>query len=532
MQQILPASNRPAVALDLLDTSMPELLRLVLGAESSSMDSEHPLTDTVDTQTKPANSASVSMGAFGCGDVSSSVNQRARTSDRDRQMGAWTMLATCNWGETAKTHSVAIDRLHLKKRFEQAKGADYADDAIRGESIQLQQHESMATSGGVDEPSGSARTLIHMFEFWTGEYLWRLGPAVSVHSDCNLSAPSPPSSSSSAVNQSPSFGGVAAASSVEFTSVPRHSSRLYSLRTQVESATPLYLGSNLHFSCGLEVKKFTWSRSTEGDGRALHKKTDINFSFSPSSSAFQFPVGVNSDDPLLSHASLSAITVAGSLAGETLEVMQDAIQDSSLLSSAAGTRLTRVPVCSVEFEQGVVREEAWRGFVLLFLPIGPGQRESSSSSLHDLPPTIPLEHVKRGEELESDNGASSPALYNDQYEHQHGTASQWNRLSESLRHRSPSYRMDEVIMVSGSVASNDVHSCGGEVDCDHMSRRGRGPELVRFIDEPTTGVHGVVVRVPVRRLGRPSCDFDSGAGTAQNSNENQLDSIFISWMLK
>ena len=165
-QQLLPATNRSAIPLDLLEREMPELLRLCL-REGSAWGAEGP----------------------------------------------WALLGVCNWGENVKTHPFAFEDTRL-------------------------------LDGGAADDDPHARHAVHVFEFWSSRYALRTVSARGCGDDDLLLA-----------------------------SVAVHSAGLYAVRRLEPGAgVAQYVGSNLHFSCGLEVKAFSVGpRDAAGPRRCAHK---------------------------------------------------------------------------------------------------------------------------------------------------------------------------------------------------------------------------------------------------------------------
>jgi len=238
-QQLLPATNLSAQAVDLLDSETPELLRLRLG-----------LADGSDV--------------LGSGPV-----------EVVKSMGAWTVLAVCNWGEEAKSHKVSLSS---------CLGSDSFADIL-----------ALAESGAAEGP-----VLVHIFDFWTLEY------------------------SNVVLGDSGGLADNAAQAVLHFPPVAAHSARILALRVQDYhlQSLPMYIGSNLHFSCGLEVASFT----------VVSFLPPANAATADNGSSSAFDKSATHDD------------------------------DNQMM-------VTRSWSCKVVFEEGAVRDRAWGGFVWLFLPV-------------------------------------------------------------------------------------------------------------------------------------------------------------------
>jgi alpha-galactosidase len=230
-QQLLPATNRSAIPLDLMEREMPELLRLCLGEGT----------------------------AWGAA-------------------GPWALIGVCNWGEHVKTHPFAFEDTRLA-----------VDDDLH------------------------TRLAVHVFEFWSGRYALRNVPARGNGDDDLTLAP-----------------------------VAVHSAGLYAVRRVLPGAgVAQYVGSNLHFSCGLEVKSFTvGTRDAAGPRRCAHKCVVV------------FEAGALKDEAwggcvwlYLSHVpGGGAPHVVGNAAGGGVTVAEEAATVDEPLCGAKGT-VWKVPVC-------------------------------------------------------------------------------------------------------------------------------------------------------------------------------------------
>jgi hypothetical protein len=190
-------------------------------------------------------------------------------------MGAWTVLAVCNWGEEAKSHKVSLSS---------CLGSDSFADIL-----------ALAESGAAEGP-----VLVHIFDFWTLEY------------------------SNVVLGDSGGLADNAAQAVLHFPPVAAHSARILALRVQDYhlQSLPMYIGSNLHFSCGLEVASFT----------VVSFLPPANAATADNGSSSAFDKSATHDD------------------------------DNQMM-------VTRSWSCKVVFEEGAVRDRAWGGFVWLFLPV-------------------------------------------------------------------------------------------------------------------------------------------------------------------
>ena len=183
-QQLLPATNRAAVPLDLLEREMPQLLRLCF-----------PISTLAPSGSKGGSG----LQSHGC-------------------LQPWTLMALCNWRDYSQSLCFDAKSTLLLPN-------NHNDDTSPSSTI----------STTTPTPSGKQHILLHMFEFWSGEYTCH---HIVVNEDVHQSA----IDDESHIIRSPP--------------VAVHSAKLYAIRRlQMGAGVAQYLGSNLHFSCGLEVKQ-------------------------------------------------------------------------------------------------------------------------------------------------------------------------------------------------------------------------------------------------------------------------------------
>jgi hypothetical protein len=117
-------------------------------------------------------------------------------------MKNWTLVAVCNWDNkyaTEKTHTMSI--------------VDIFDQPIVDAAIASQRSHSQSTL-----------CLLFKFNFWTETYH---------HIQVNLTGEDE--------------------QLVQFTAIPHHSARIYKVGLYTQPNCPVWVGSNLHFSCGCEL---------------------------------------------------------------------------------------------------------------------------------------------------------------------------------------------------------------------------------------------------------------------------------------
>ncbi|KAK3261905.1 hypothetical protein CYMTET_29214, partial [Cymbomonas tetramitiformis] len=138
--------------------------------------------------------------------------------------GTWTLLALCNWSDRPAACKLApADIRHLASH-----------EAFRGQS---------------EDATGAVE--VHALDFWGAEYFaTRLCSAGRAAGEAGT--PGPPSILLNPQGQPPRV-------------LPPHSAQLFALRASTAGRAS-YLGSDVHFSCGMEVSK--WEDSVGHDGGA------------------------------------------------------------------------------------------------------------------------------------------------------------------------------------------------------------------------------------------------------------------------
>ena len=186
-QQLLPATNHAAVPLDLLEREMPQLLRLCLPTPSSN-----------------SNDGSGLLG-HGC-------------------RHPWTLMALCNWRDYPQSLCFDVKSTLLVPNDN--------DDETSSSTTATTTTTTTTQSSPVEK-----HILLHMFEFWSGEYTPH---HITINDGIGKS-------------NIDDQGHI-----IRTAPVAVHSAKIYAIRRlQMGSGVAQYLGSNLHFSCGLEVKQCT-----------------------------------------------------------------------------------------------------------------------------------------------------------------------------------------------------------------------------------------------------------------------------------
>jgi hypothetical protein len=186
-QQLLPATNRAAIPLDLMEREMPELLRLYTCVSNIPAD-------------------------------------------------PWTLLAVCNWGDTLKLHHFAAKDTHL---LEQPTTPVVATVATAAAVVTVT--AVPVSKDVVDKGANKPKQILHILEFWSGVYTYKVVSATGKDDD------------------------------LHFPSIAVHSAKLYAIRRlKTGAGVAQYLGSNLHFSSGMEVSRFQVGLNKGGPANCSH----------------------------------------------------------------------------------------------------------------------------------------------------------------------------------------------------------------------------------------------------------------------
>lgn len=265
-QKILPTMPGHGVPLDILYNEMPEVIRF-------SVRSEH---------TKRIANIFEHIYRDHCEDYVSYItckweSRKSLMHFTEIEMfglPSWSLLGASNWGSKNKCISFSASSLlrhHAYKSAGPPRKSSHSSDVI---------------AVSLNHPSVENRlVLLHLYEFWSGLHTYRIFPYAHTLDNSNIEITLPESGS--------------------------HVTHLYACRLQIDPLCPVYIGSNLHFSCGYEVESFTFKR---------------------------FKVKRNEQPN----------AVIGS-------------------SSYAPT----YHICRIEFKAGMIRTPDWDGFIVLYLPFTP-----------------------------------------------------------------------------------------------------------------------------------------------------------------
>jgi hypothetical protein len=304
-------------------------------------------------------------------------------------MAEWTVFTVCHWADApaVKHHFVSVRRLfgeaYVKRLLAQK---TLLDNLVRVQMTRAAapNRAERGSSGNLLSPTGSshdvrsrergngnalrtpqkpARTLsittgstklaaspryvLHLFNFWTETYSYRVVSLEDNHR-----------------------------SEVAFLHIPRHSAHIYAASLTTDPTLPKYVGSNLHFTCGSEVHRAYMtapSMEAEASLRAAaltHLQSVADYNTHPRGGvASQYwnshDIGGGEDFTF------------GFGFGEDIGTSGGAESNSSASYMAptpgrpAESR-TFVPVVKsmyISFEHGALREAEWGGFIWVYLPV-------------------------------------------------------------------------------------------------------------------------------------------------------------------
>lgn len=196
--------------------------------------------------------------------------------------------------------------------------------SLRGASAMVSNNNSSATHvANNNNPSYNnieqLSHILHLFNFWLETYSHKV---IQLHAEDG---------------EEPG--------EVVFANVPFHSAHIYTLNISLHPMLPKFVGSNLHFSCGLEVKRCHMIETKEHVKISLTRKCFITMPKKRSKSNIFSPSAANA---------LGTNIFATSI------------------SSASNGEHPYVPVVktmSIEFEDFAIRNASWKGAIWIYLPV-------------------------------------------------------------------------------------------------------------------------------------------------------------------
>jgi len=314
-------------------------------------------------------------------------------SNEDDLLGEYTLFTVCNWAQSSKKdHFLSVRQIFGEEFVAQlvARGVlvnnliklqrASANNKARREQRLLSgnstsgHHRQLSGSGrdregkerssnisperlqrGISQLVDTPRYLMHLFNFWTEHYSYRVVTLEEAED-----------------------------SEVAFLNVPPHSAHIYSVSLTTDPTLPKYVGSNLHFSCGSELHRiYLTAVSVQAEmhlksvllGQDLDPFDDLNSppqNFEPD---FTFSDGFGPSD-------------AENPFGDSAPHQHR----HGLRHLDEGPTLTPIvrSMC-VSFEEGALRDAAWGGYIWLFLPVNglnPRMTHSSFGRIHVSGPAV------------------------------------------------------------------------------------------------------------------------------------------------
>ena len=185
------------------------------------------------------------------------------------------MFGNCNWGERLKCNRVSAEYLnlmplnstssskkstHSSNSNSSSSGSDRSDESRHSKAQTDQSHGKDASHPSqteieveveVEEGREESFSILHVLEFWSSTYSHRLISSKQITQ----------SSTQRKGGNDHQVGKrrlIDCRDDLGFPAVEPHTATLYALRLTPYDSPPLYVGSNLHFTSGLEVTSFTY----------------------------------------------------------------------------------------------------------------------------------------------------------------------------------------------------------------------------------------------------------------------------------
>lgn len=206
---------------------------------------------------------------------------------------------------------------------------------------------------GISQLSDTPRYLLHLFNFWTEQYSYRV-VALEEGEDCE----------------------------VALLHIPTHSAHIYSVSLTTDPTLPKYVGSNLHFTCGTEIHRIYLTGVPE-QAESYLKSVFFGVEFNPSFGVFS-PGSTDTD-----------CGFADGFGPADLDTLFDAprsLQQPDQEQQHHHTAFNGLPVLTpvvrsmcVIFEEGTLRDANWGGYIWVFLPVNglnPQMTNSSFGRIH------------------------------------------------------------------------------------------------------------------------------------------------------
>lgn len=209
--------------------------------------------------------------------------------------------------------------------------------------------------------------VLHMFNFWEEQYSYKV------------------------VTLDDEEGG----GEVAFTDIPLHSASLYSMHLSLHPLIPKYLGSNVHFTGGMEVRRAYLTDAPIEMKRALEamcqtatpkKKSRSNLFASPTALSVSQHNQSNSHqqhaiNPHWHHSSMLQASSSDSDAGNSNASLSNPHVNSFGKGNSFGEKFgasaggvlrkhtPKVQCLRIDFEEGALKDATWGGYIWVFLPV-------------------------------------------------------------------------------------------------------------------------------------------------------------------
>jgi hypothetical protein len=175
---------------------------------------------------------------------------------------------------------------------------------------------------------------------------------------------------------------------IVFPDIPNHSAHIYSIHLSIDSYLPKYLGSNLHFTCNLEISRFSICQHTNVDGEKYLKNL-----FEITIKDIIFPV----NDLHINTLNLNNHHYKSSSSGSTNTKHNGNDKNKILLKKKSNSfKLSNLkPIIKsiyISFEDHALKDPSFNGYIWVFLPNNP-KKLSNIPHLHNTIQNLSFIHI-------------------------------------------------------------------------------------------------------------------------------------------
>jgi len=186
---------------------------------------------------------------------------------------------------------------------------------------------------------------------------------------------------------------------IVFPDIPNHSAHIYSIHLSIDSYLPKYLGSNLHFTCNLEISRFSICQHTNIDGeqylRNLFEKT-INGIIFPVNDLNINTFNLNNHHYKSSRSSSSSSSSRSSSSGSNTYHNGNDKNKILLKKKSNSFKLSNLkPIIKsiyISFEDHALKDPSFNGYIWVFLPNNP-KKLSNIPHLHNAIQNLSFIHI-------------------------------------------------------------------------------------------------------------------------------------------